>query len=890
MSGRRGLGPPDFFGGKGEDADLDLDRHLGGPPRHRTVLHVPHRAPSLGALQLMRDRPSRLLAARHQVVPFAGRDRELKELTAWRDSRPARAALLLHARGGQGKSRLAERIAVEAAESGWRVARAHHVGEPTDPGDREPGDLFVLVDNADHWPLTELVRLLHRHSRCGGRLRLLLLARTQGWWPAFARELARAGAAAEAVPLSPLASDVDARAEHFATAVARFAAVYETGVPADAHPPGGVGDRAYELTFALHAAALCVVDAASRRVRGPRHPADLSEYLIDREREHWRRLFGAERVPDVSRIAFTAAVTGPLSMDETIERLAATGLPELHRLIAEHTRCYPPSRPGTALEPVHPERLAEDLLALSIPGHPMGHADIFIPGLLSFPGEAGARRLGPLFRRDETGGAPRHAARGIIALSAAASRWPHVISALRRLVRADPALIADAGAAALTAVLDHLDADTALALVTATAANTDPDLAAATAALTRRAVALHPKGSVRLELLTPAVERHRAVRAWAEVEQYARDLIAHGEDAPGHDLALSRLAECHARRGERGEACALLERAAEGHRIRAVAGDPEAALRLAEAITGLSLVLDGSGNGYDALRLQRHALAGLRDRRGGDPDERARLTVGILLVHAETLRDNGQSFRAAHTALSALEIARRHDPGAGERLAGVLARVGEHLPGRPGVAAKREAVAILRGLGAAHRVRLGVESGALATAVDDPAEAVALSREALALLEEATSDRELLAGERSRLGGLLSTVGEHAESLRLSGEAVDAWLEIDRPSRPLELARALKVFADVRLAAGREAAEALEAAEWAVRIRECEPTGRRHDRVALAETHAAALDTVGREQDAAAVRRRHRRTAGGSLFHRLWAPVRHLRRRSVVARAAKAGL
>ena len=75
--------------------------------------------------------PSRLLDARSQVVPFIGRETELQRLRDWRDSTEARlSVLLLHAPGGQGKTRLAAEFAEEsrrqelAAARRWQVLQA----------------------------------------------------------------------------------------------------------------------------------------------------------------------------------------------------------------------------------------------------------------------------------------------------------------------------------------------------------------------------------------------------------------------------------------------------------------------------------------------------------------------------------------------------------------------------------------------------------------------------------------------------------------------------------------------------------------------------------------------------------------------------------------------
>lgn len=71
--------------------------------------------------------PSRLLAARYQVVDFLGRETELTELAAWRDDAGLGLAVrLVHGPGGQGKTRLAAQFAQHCAETGWTVAQTAH--------------------------------------------------------------------------------------------------------------------------------------------------------------------------------------------------------------------------------------------------------------------------------------------------------------------------------------------------------------------------------------------------------------------------------------------------------------------------------------------------------------------------------------------------------------------------------------------------------------------------------------------------------------------------------------------------------------------------------------------------------------------------------------------
>lgn len=68
--------------------------------------------------------PSHLLNARFETVPYTGRDADLDALHGWVGGGERLSVMLLHAPGGQGKTRLAIEFAREAVASGWRAWQA----------------------------------------------------------------------------------------------------------------------------------------------------------------------------------------------------------------------------------------------------------------------------------------------------------------------------------------------------------------------------------------------------------------------------------------------------------------------------------------------------------------------------------------------------------------------------------------------------------------------------------------------------------------------------------------------------------------------------------------------------------------------------------------------
>jgi hypothetical protein len=421
---------------------------------------LPHELADLAAL---REQPSKLLNARRRVIAFTGRQAELAGLAAWRDDGPRRAARLLYAPGGQGKTRLAVRAAEQAAAAGWSVGWARHrTDTPAGPplADDADGPLLIVVDYAERWPLSHLRSLLARYARHPGRLRILLLARSLSWWPTADTECDNLGIITAAPKaLAPLAATGAERQALFDAACRRFAAVYQLPRPPRCTVPGGSADRAYGSVLTVHMAALAVVDAAAHGQDPPHRPADLSRYLLNREHRYWAALHGEHRATAAGRAVFLASVTGAVPHRAGAALLARTGLPEAAGLSAQqlldaHARCYPPTATGTVLEPLYPDRLAEDFIALTLPADE--------PDSLADPWCAGALTERLFARHD--GRVPGHAARGLIFLAAAAVHRPHVAAALRTVLSADPALAVDAGGAALMAITPHADATIAAAV------------------------------------------------------------------------------------------------------------------------------------------------------------------------------------------------------------------------------------------------------------------------------------------------------------------------------------------------------------------------------------------------------------------------------------------
>ncbi|MER5933598.1 tetratricopeptide repeat protein [Streptomyces sp. NPDC002054] len=423
-----------------------------------------HRRVTGSDAQWLRAQPSRMLDARAEVVDFTGRHAELDALTTWRDSGARLAVRWLHGEGGQGKTRLAARLAAMSQSAGWRVVDAVHSTETHPPAEGSQDlrlggheGVLLLVDYADRWPLSDLSwlfqnRLLHQPVRA----RILLIGRSAIGWPALRGRLNRLrvpiDTSDQQVP--PLPDDGHSRNRMFTAARDCFARHYpRISDPGAIAPPEQLGHPEFALTLAVHMAALVTVDAAAYGRRPPADMVGLTLYLLDREHEHWRQLYentggGLDfRTPDtvMARAVFTASLTGATDRETArsiLERLLP-GLPA-EQILADHTLCYPPTDPGRthALAPLLPDRLAEDFLALMLPGS----------RITGYPSDEWASVSTPvLLHRSHDGTVPRWVRRAVSFLAAAAARWPHVGRGhLYPVVLSDPRLVLEAGSAALT--------------------------------------------------------------------------------------------------------------------------------------------------------------------------------------------------------------------------------------------------------------------------------------------------------------------------------------------------------------------------------------------------------------------------------------------------------
>ncbi|MBG0567077.1 tetratricopeptide repeat protein [Actinoplanes aureus] len=654
--------------------------------------------------------PSRMLNARREVVPFTGREAELAELRDWRDSPDRLAARWLHGPGGQGKTRLAARFANECEAAGWRVATALHGpdADPPAPGSHDLtldgyAGLLLIVDYADRWLLSNLTWLLKNAllHRDGVPTRVLLIGRTLDAWPAVSAILDTHLAGTSHQRLPDLAAGPDRR-DMFAAARDGFAALYQLD-PARIAPISDLDG----LTLAVHMAALVAVDAAAEGRIAPQGTDALTRYLLNREQLGWDRTVTTPRDP-LARAVFVAALTGAMPGPDGVALLTRLdAAPDPSRVLADHAICYPPEHAGAVLEPLYPDRLAEDFLALTIPGHES-----------DYPAKDWATAYAIALLAPES----PHLARTVTFLGAAASRWPHVgRSFLYRHLTEHPDVAVAAGGTALAALTTPAHVDRALLeavepLLPATP-HVDLDVAGAviTSHLTRHRLAEHAgtpaEAGIQLvhslrmgnagrrsealaaaarslevqrqassgrpeEILGVAVtlmmsgarltESGRPDEGILQLEEAVQILLTHGESnmgAAGLLLleAMNNLGCAYVRAGRYADAVDTLTDVIEALRSE-MPPDAPAALSsaLPDALANLAAALQSLGRAPQALEAATEAVDRLRPLAESEPDAYGP-TLGRTLYNLASIQDDlGQTRQAHATAVEALELSRRH--------------------------------------------------------------------------------------------------------------------------------------------------------------------------------------------------------------------------------------
>ncbi|QFG22995.1 tetratricopeptide repeat protein [Actinomadura sp. WMMB 499] len=863
------------------------------PPRYSLVPYPPEPEDLGEARELP---PGRLFTAVSHAIPFTGRDTELGRLREWLEGDGVRV-MLLHGPGGQGKTRLAAEFARRCGLDGWQAVQAVRFGEEPDGAAREadaapmtvvappPPDgtpaqygLLLVVDYAETRRIDDLLEVIEDAgaSASGRPVRILLLARPSGtWWHALANRLRAEGVETASMELGSLLGEGGDRRDGFLEAAEWFAGLYgraRDGFSRVASSPRLQSDSAFEQVLAVQMAALSMVLTGGI----PRRPSlrvGVAFVLLREERGFWSRELGKSAdtttsPDDLARAVHVASLVGPLSEEKAADLLRELSVPEPATVLRDHARCYPPALPGTALQPVSPDRLAEDYLAVTLQLEPWA--------------EETTRRLvaGP------------YGAAAIGVLVETARRWPDVAGLLNAVLRDDPGAAVEAGAAVLVRLVEMPDADPAVLELIEERLSRESriDLDVARAVLAERlfgarfaAAAADP---VRQADLYQTLGRRRAAvgmyeKAEAAVEAAValrRTLSVERDDAlTANDLAAALHASAN-NLGRMGRHEESLQQAREGVAVLrdlAAVRSREYRPHLASALNSLALVLAELGRRRESLAAVEESVAIYRNPEGEWSDAHRLDFASALNNLSARLAGLGRPEEALTAVEEAVAIHRdleRDHPGA--HLPALAAglhnrslRLAELGRTDESIAAAEEAVGIQRRLAAtvpdAYEPSL---AGALANLsarlgeLGRPEDAMAVNLEAVDVYRALAGQRPDayrpdLAAALNNLSARLGELGRPEEALAVNLEAVDVYRVLvgRRPGtyRP-DLAAALNNLS-VRLGELGRPDEGLAAIREAIAIRRSlvrdDPAAFECDLAASLVNLAERLDELGRHEE-----------------------------------------
>nr|WP_181411929.1 tetratricopeptide repeat protein [Streptomyces sp. F2] len=680
------------------------------------------------------------------------------------------------------------------------VGPAPGPGTPASKSEEGAG-VLMLVDYAERWPTPDLLEVCADALRQGHRARVLLVARPAGaWWQTMSHQIENMDIEVSLLPLQPLAEDLDISPRVlFTSAGNRFAAAMGLPLAGALKPPPAVLENPeFRQVLAVHMAALAMVDAErigqQGEVRSAGGPADISAYLLTRERTHWQKLQFNGRIrisaDAMAHTAYAAALIGPQSYTTGLEAIARVEIGSHEsgdQILKDHAIPYPsPFAIGsdgrvTVLEPLYPDRIAEDFIALTLPGHSV---HTYPPD--PWATDAVQRLIDPDSSSSTSGNAsqlhdwPRNA---LTVLAAAASRWPHVIKRqLTPLIARDPQLAIRAGGAALAAIADLPELEPEV-------------LDAIEPHLPDRDIDLDPGSAVVAYRLT----RHR---------------LAYTQNPLHHALLRDELAKRLFHAGLYREALMTTQDSVRAWR-HVVANEGKREADLAGALIDLGIFQAQMGLLKEAIITERESADILRRLPTLNADDQAALAI-VLNNLSNSQSQQGLLEDALISAREAVDIARRltqtesaeYEPELALTLDNFGCRLSTMGLFEEAVTVAREAVAIQRRLSGPaatlsprdselaaaltnFAARLA-EIGQLEEGLDAAREAIGLIRR-LAEANPAAYEHEL-AGALNNFGINSSMAGHREEALVPASEAVDLYrrlAESNPPAYEPDLAMAL---------------------------------------------------------------------------------------------------
>ncbi|MCX5128517.1 tetratricopeptide repeat protein [Streptomyces sp. NBC_00347] len=842
--------------------------------------------------------PAALLRADTEAVAFHGRESELAALQTWCESGPPSLSVrVMTGPGGQGKTRLARRLTDTLGRYGWVTGHLRSDLTDAPAPDSTPPDftalntalpLLLVIDYAETRPrlLRRLITHLHRSRH---RVRLLLLARSDGEWrtgslqaiPAV-RDLLEDAPLFPLTPLLPTSRPAQEREDAFHRAVGDLARLLPLvpslpvhdwlSLTAETRPPADLHDHRYNNVLTLQMTALVTllqhgplpVDA------NPGTPPERT--LLKHEDRFWEASAStpAHRLDlDASTLSATVAIAALCGADTREEAIQVITI--LPGLPGHRTACATdwlaslyPADGNRYWGSLQPDRIAEY------------HASQAL--------ETGAIPLPALLEA----ASPTQQAQTLTVLARAAiahyntGRTTHSDRVLRTLDTAlDIVPLAYEAVQSAAVALPYLSRVTASLALRLTAALTEADLHRADLAPAAHEPYLARSLSNLGVRLSEAGQRAEALAATEEAVEIQRRLAAENPDGyePALARSLSNLGSHLAETGRRAEGLDA-EREAVQIRRRLAAEDPAAhEPDLATSLSNLGVRLSDAGHRVEALAATEEAMEAWRRLVVGNPFAHLPYFATSLSNLGVRLSDVGRGDEALAVGEEAVEVRRRlaaenpadHEPD----LATSLSNLGNYLSdvgrGAEALTVAEEAVEVRRRLAAENPAAYERDLAGSLSNLGNRLLDAGRSAEARAVGEEVVEIRRRLAAENPEypavylpdLAGSLSNLGRYLSDAGRSAEAEQQAAEIRRglaAENPAVYEHHLAVSLSnlgVYLSDVGRGAEALDVAEQAVEIRRrlaAENPARYEPDLARSLTNLGnRLSDVGRSAEALAV-------------------------------------
>jgi hypothetical protein len=247
-----------------------------------------------------------LLIADYGVVPFHGREEELKHLQTWCAEETRVSTLLLTGTGGIGKTRLAIKQCEQlSANPLWQSGfLSPKPGQKLRESDFDwlrntQQHIFIVIDDAEP-RYEDIVLTLKAALQSKAKIRLLLLARSHSeWWhflKTFDNEVAQLllGPATRHKKLKPLYHSVKEKEESYALAAMSFARVLQRD--ATLVPPINLSEDYFDKVLLLHMQALISVEGISMVLDKIDSENSILTVLLNRERQYWEQQARAKKL------------------------------------------------------------------------------------------------------------------------------------------------------------------------------------------------------------------------------------------------------------------------------------------------------------------------------------------------------------------------------------------------------------------------------------------------------------------------------------------------------------------------------------------------------------------------------------------------------------------